>query len=46
MSAMFVLKVSDLSKGFGSGRRRLEVLKGIEMEVQKGERVSLMGRSG
>ncbi len=29
-----MLKVSDLRKGFGSGRRRLEVLKGIEMEVQ------------
>ena len=43
---MFVLKVSDLRKGFGSGRRRLEVLKGIEMEVQKGELVSLMGPSG
>jgi putative ABC transport system ATP-binding protein len=46
MSAMFMLKVSDLRKGFGSGRRRLEVLKGIEMEVQKGELVSLMGPSG
>jgi putative ABC transport system ATP-binding protein len=43
---MFMLKVSDLRKGFGSGRRRLEVLKGIEMEVQKGELVSLMGPSG
>ena len=43
---MFMLKVSDLRKGFGSGRRRLEVLKGIDMEVQKGELVSLMGPSG
>lgn len=41
-----MLKVSDLRKGFGSGRRRLEVLKGIEMDVQKGELVSLMGPSG
>ena len=41
-----MLKVSNLRKGFGSGRRRLEVLKGIEMEVQKGELVSLMGPSG
>jgi len=41
-----MLKVSGLKKGFGSGRRRLEVLKGIEMEVQKGELVSLMGPSG
>jgi len=41
-----MLKVSKLRKGFGSGRRRLEVLKGIDMEVQKGELVSLMGPSG
>ncbi|MCH1592092.1 MAG: ABC transporter ATP-binding protein [Candidatus Thalassarchaeaceae archaeon] len=41
-----MLKVSELTKGFGSGRRRLEVLKGINMEVQKGELVSLMGPSG
>jgi len=41
-----MLKVSDLRKGFGSGRRRLEVLKGINLEVQKGELVSLMGPSG
>ena len=41
-----MLKVSDLRKGFGSGRRRLEVLKGVDMEVEKGELVSLMGPSG
>ena len=41
-----MLRVSELKKGFGSGRRRLEVLKGINMEVKKGELVSLMGPSG
>ncbi len=41
-----MLKVSVLRKGFGSGRRRLEVLKGINLEVEKGELVSLMGPSG
>ena len=41
-----MLKVSDLRKGFGSGRRRLEVLKGINLEVEIGELVSLMGPSG
>ena len=41
-----MLKVSDLRKGFGSGRRRLEVLKGINLEVEEGELVSLMGPSG
>ncbi|MEC7694888.1 MAG: ABC transporter ATP-binding protein [Candidatus Thermoplasmatota archaeon] len=41
-----MLKVNDLRKGFGSGRRRLEVLKGINMEVNPGELVSMMGPSG
>ena len=41
-----MLSVEDLRKGFGSGRRRLEVLKGIELKVEKGELVSLMGPSG
>ena len=41
-----MLSVEDLRKGFGSGRRRLEVLKGINLKVEKGELVSLMGPSG
>ncbi len=41
-----MLQVNDLKKGFGSGSRRLEVLKGINMEVKAGELVSLMGPSG
>ncbi len=41
-----MLKVSDLRKGFGSGRNRLEVLKGVSLEVKSGELVSLMGASG
>ena len=41
-----MLQVTDLKKGFGSGSRRLEVLKGINMEVKEGELVSLMGPSG
>ena len=41
-----MLSVEDLRKGFGSGRRRLEVLKGIDLKVEKGELVSLMGPSG
>ena len=46
MESAAMLEVSDLRKGFGSGRRRLEVLKGINMSVEKGELVSLMGPSG
>ena len=41
-----MLNVDNLKKGFGSGRRRLEVLKGINLQVEKGELVSLMGPSG
>ena len=31
-----MLQVTDLKKGFGSGSRRLEVLKGINMEAELG----------
>ena len=41
-----MLEVSDLRKGFGSGRRRLEVLKGIDLEIKPGELVAMMGPSG
>ncbi len=41
-----MLRVSSLHKGFGSGRRRLEVLKGINLEIKSGELVALMGPSG
>ena len=41
-----VLRVADLHKGFGSGRRRLEVLKGIDLEIEPGGLVALMGPSG
>lgn len=41
-----MLRVSSIYKGFGSGRRRLEVLKGIDIEIKSGELVALMGPSG
>ena len=41
-----MLEVNGLKKGFGSGRRRLEVLKGIDLKVEPGELVALMGPSG
>ena len=41
-----MLKVTGLTKSFGSGSSKLSVLKGIEMEIEKGEMVALMGPSG
>ena len=41
-----MLSVEDLRKGFGSCRRRVEVLKGINLKVEQGELVSMMGPSG
>ena len=41
-----VLKISSLKKGFGTGSRRLEVLKGVDLSMEKGELVALMGPSG
>jgi putative ABC transport system ATP-binding protein len=43
---MSLLQVTDLKKGFGSGSNRLEVLKGINMNLKRGELVALMGPSG
>jgi putative ABC transport system ATP-binding protein len=41
-----VLEVTKLTKAFGSGSNKLRVLKGIEMNLKKGELVALMGPSG
>ena len=38
--------MNDLTKAFGSGRSRLEVLKGIDLKISSGELVALMGPSG
>ncbi len=41
-----VLEVSGIKKGFGFGANRLEVLKGVDLSLDKGELVALMGPSG
>lgn len=41
-----MLNVTGLTKSFGSGSNKLQVLKGVEMEIERGEMVALMGPSG
>ncbi len=45
MSEM-VLRARDLSKSYPSGERRLQVLKGLTLEVEPGELVAVVGESG
>ena len=41
-----MLQVSGLMKTFGSGTNKLQVLKGVDMRIETGEMVALMGPSG
>ena len=43
---MSILKFDNVSKGFGEGTHRTEVLKGIDLEVREGEFLVLLGFSG
>lgn len=42
---MFI-EISDIKKHFGEGESRVEVLKGINLEIEKGEICVLLGPSG
>ena len=46
MIGMSILKFDNVSKGFGEGTAHTEVLKNIDLEVQKGEFLVLLGFSG
>jgi putative ABC transport system ATP-binding protein len=41
-----MLNVNGLTKTFGSGSNKLQVLKGVDMSIETGEMVALMGPSG
>jgi len=40
------LQAQGLSKTFDDGRLRLEVLRGVDLEVRRGERIAIVGASG
>jgi len=43
---MSIIKLQDINKTYTTGSNRLHVLKGIDLEIEKGEMVSIMGSSG
>ncbi len=46
MDATSIIRTENLEKIYGQGRNALRVLKGITMEVRRGEILSIMGPSG
>ncbi|HEY3700310.1 MAG TPA: ATP-binding cassette domain-containing protein, partial [Spongiibacteraceae bacterium] len=45
-AAPIVLECRDLRKAYDEGPQVLEVLKGIDMQIRRGERVAIVGSSG
>ena len=43
---MAVVRARAVTKGFGSGRAARRVLDGVDLDVQRGELVAIVGRSG
>lgn len=41
-----MMRVTNLRKSYGQGDARFEVLKGINLNIQKGETLALIGKSG
>jgi putative ABC transport system ATP-binding protein len=41
-----IIRLTDVRKSYGQGRGRQEVLRGVSMELRRGELVALVGQSG
>ena len=41
-----MIKIKNLHKSYKMGKNSLHVLKGLDLEIQEGELVAIMGSSG
>src|SRR5690606_40194964 len=41
-----MMKVRNLKKSYGQGSEKVEILKGLNFDIQEGETVALIGKSG
>ncbi len=44
--AKTVIEVRNLTKSYGEGASRVEVLRGVDLDIKEGERVAIVGPSG
>ena len=42
----YIIRLKNINKSYGMGKNSLHVLKGIDLDIKKGELVSIMGSSG
>jgi putative ABC transport system ATP-binding protein len=42
----YIIRLKNINKSYGIGKNPLHVLKGIDLEIKKGELLSIMGASG
>ena len=42
----YVLEASDVHKNYAIGKRKIPVLRGVDLQVSNGEKVALLGASG
>jgi len=41
-----IIELKNISKGYGKGRNRVEILNGLDFELKQGEFASIIGKSG
>ena len=46
MCAEAAVRVVDLGKSYGAADKAVHALRGVSLEVRRGERVALLGKSG